>query len=600
MGKLKVLPAQISNMIAAGEVVQRPASVVKELMENAVDAGASRINVILTDAGRTAIQVIDNGSGMSAADAVTCFERHATSKIASAEDLGNILTYGFRGEALPSIAAISEVTLKTRRQEDETGTQVTVSGGSNLKSSATACPVGANFAVRNIFYNVPARRKFLKNDNVELKHCIQEFTRVAITKPDIEFSLSHNGKDLFMLKKAKSLKFRVMDLLGASVTEELVDIHAETSVAGISGFVGRPQDAKKTLGNQYFFVDGRYFRSPYLHKAVMKAYEDLMPEGLTPSYFIFLDVDPHNIDVNVSPTKNEVKFEDESVIFQTLYACIRETLGKNSFGASIDFDTEGSVQMPQLGRSFEEYRGDSISPAVDFDSSYDPFEPAAAGSEPSFPAIPGKSAGGYVDRHENYGALFEQRTLPSSKVLIVKDRYIVTPVMSGLMVINVARARERILFEKYLRALSGNSHVTQTSLFPEQVTIGVENRIVFDDNAELLEKLGFDITPFGNDSVVVNGVPEGCSCENGKAEQLVRDLLMILSEDKTALSGLMQSSVAARFASAGARHSAPLTSPVEAQALIDALFGCENSELTHDGHRIVSIISIDELDKKLT
>lgn len=591
MGKLKVLPAQIANMIAAGEVVQRPASVVKELMENAIDAGASKVNVVLGDAGRTLIQVIDNGSGMSPVDAVLCFERHATSKISSAEDLENILTYGFRGEALASIAAVAEVTLKTRREQDETGTQVTVSGTQPVKSSSVAAPVGSNFAVRNIFYNVPARRKFLKNDNVELKHCVQEFVHVAVTRPEIEFTLTHNGKDVYVLKKAKSLKFRITDLLGGAVAEELVDLEAQTSIAGISGFIGRPQDARKTLGNQYFFVGGRFFKSPYLHKAVVKAYEDMMPDGLNPSYFIFLDVDPHSIDVNVSPTKTEIKFEDESVLFQVLYACVKETLGKHSFGASIDFETEGAVPIPQLGRSFEEYKGEPMAPAIDFDNGYDPFNPDKKTD----------SFSRYTDRQENYGALFEQKALPSApKVLTIKGKYVITPVMSGLMVVNVKRARERILYERYLNALSGNGHVTQTALFPEQVRIGVENRLLIDANAELLASLGFDITPFGNDTVTVNGVPEGCSCENGKAEQLVRDLLLVLSEDRTALPSMMQSSIAEKFAGAGAANSAPINSPEEAQSLIDTLFGCENSEITSRGHRIVSIITVDELDKKLT
>lgn len=627
MGSLKVLPAQIANMIAAGEVVQRPSSVVKELMENAIDAGATKVNVILSDAGRTLIQIIDNGSGMSPADAVLCFERHATSKIATADDLANILTYGFRGEALASIAAVAEVTLKTRRPQDETGVQVTVSEGGQTKSAPAAVPVGSNFVVRNLFYNVPARRKFLKNDNVELKHCVQEFTHIAITRPEIEFSLTHNGRDLFVLKKAKSLKFRIMELLGNTLADELVDIEADTSVARIRGFAGRPQSAKKTLGNQYFFVDGRYFRSPYLHKAVMKAYEDMIPSGATPSYIIFLDVDPRSIDVNVSPTKTEIKFEDESVIFQILYACLRETLGRNSFGASIDFESEGAVRMPQIGRSFEEYRGEPMTPSVEFDSDYDPFNPEGTAA-PVFDGQPGGRSVNYeagpaepgedrpeqkgwndwhdagwknrTDRDGSYGALFEQKAVPAAKVLTVKDKYLVTPVFSGLMAINVKRARERILYERYLRALTENSHVTQTALFPVQVQVGVENRLLFDANADLLASLGFDITPFGNDTVAVGGVPEGCSCETGKVEQLVRDLLVILSEDRSALPTMVQSSLAAKFASAGAASSVPPASPVEAQSLIDALFACDNSELTPSGKRIVGIISIEEIDKKLT
>ncbi|MBR3076246.1 MAG: DNA mismatch repair endonuclease MutL, partial [Bacteroidales bacterium] len=336
MGRLKVLPARISNMIAAGEVVQRPASVIKELMENAVDAGATQVDVVVSDAGRTLIQVIDNGSGMSSPDAVLCFERHATSKIASAADLERIITYGFRGEALASIAAVSQVTLRTRREADDTGTCVTISPDEPVKTSSVSAPKGSNFAVRNLFYNTPARRKFLKSDQVEFKHIVEEFTRVAIPRPDIAFTLSHNGKEVYVLRKAQSLKFRILDLLGRNVVGDIVDISADTSVVKISGFAGRPESARRALGNQYFFVGGRYFRSPYLHKAVMKAYEDFVPEGLTPSYFVFLEVDPQSVDVNIHPTKTEIKFEDDNVIFQVLSACVREALGRNSFGASLD------------------------------------------------------------------------------------------------------------------------------------------------------------------------------------------------------------------------------------------------------------------------
>ena len=322
-------------MIAAGEVVQRPASVVKELVENAVDAGADQVTVVIQDAGRTLIQVIDNGCGMSPDQAVLCFERHATSKLRSAEDLHNILTFGFRGEALASIAAVAEVTLKTRREEDEVGCQVDFADSQHLSTQEIAAPRGANFSVRNLFYNVPARRKFLKSDNVEFKHVVTEFIRVALTRPDIGFTLTHNGKDIYVLRPAKSLKFRIQDVLGGNVAKEIVDIKAETSVVGIYGFAGRPDMARKGLGNQYFFVNGRYFRSPYLHKAVMKAYENLIPEGVTPSYFVYLEIDPQSIDVNIHPTKTEIKFEDDSVVFQILYACIKESLGKNSAGIII-------------------------------------------------------------------------------------------------------------------------------------------------------------------------------------------------------------------------------------------------------------------------
>ena len=473
-----------------------------------------------------------------------------------------------------------------------------------MKTASVAAPVGSNFAVRNLFYNTPARRKFLKSDNVELKHILEEFTRVALTRPEIAFSISHNGREIYVLKKAKSLKFRVLDLLGSSVTGDIVDLSAETSVIRVHGFVGRPDTARKTLGNQYFFVNGRYFRSPYLHKAVMKAYEEMIPDGVTPSYFIFLETDPHGIDVNIHPTKTEIKFEDDSVIFQILYACVKETLGRNSFGASIDFNTEGAVELPQLGKSFEQYKGVEM-PAIETDPDYDPFRTADTAPEsagrPASQAAPASQAYDYsrhVDHHEDYGRLFEEKTLPTGRVLILQGRYILTPVASGVMIVHVARARERILYEQSLRALVREAHVTQTALFPVQMTVGAPQRLLFEDNAEMLSRLGFDITPFGTDAVVVNGVPEGYSCEPGKVEQLVRDLAVILDDDGQALPEMMQQRLAERLATLGAAHADPLTSPQEAQRLIDTLFASDNAELTPGGRRIVSIAPIGDIDKR--
>ena len=601
MGRLKVLPAQIANMIAAGEVVQRPASVVKELMENAVDAGASRISVIVTDAGRTLIQVIDDGSGMSPADAVLCFERHATSKIATADDLNGIETYGFRGEALASIAAVAEVTLRTRREGDETAVEVRTGQNGEMSTSSVSAPVGSNFAVRNLFYNTPARRKFLKSDSVELKHIIEEFTRVAITRPGMSFSLKSNGRDIFVLKEAKSLKFRILDLLGSNVVGDVLDISAETSVLKLSGFIGRPDVARKTLGNQFFFVNGRYFRSAYLHKAVMKAYEDMIPEGVTPSYFVFLELDPSGMDVNIHPTKTEVKFEDDSVIFQVLYACVRETLGRNSFGAGINFDTEGAVNLPQLGRSFEQYR-EVAEPQSQIDPTFDPFAPAPDGSfeeqSGSTPFARGGGYGSYVDKRDDYGKLFESQSAPVSRVLLIQGKYILTPVSSGVMVVNVARARERIFYDRALNALNGNeSHVTQTALFPVEMQVGAAQQQLFVAHERVLSSLGFDICLCGTDSVVVNGVPEGYSCEPGRVQQTVADLTCILSEDVSALPEMARQHTAERLASCGASNSKPLDSASEAQSLIDTLFASENAELTPNGHRIVNIVKIGDIDK---
>ena len=607
-------------MIAAGEVVQRPASVVKELMENAVDAGADQVTVVIQDSGRTLIQVIDNGCGMSPDQAVLCFERHATSKLHTAEDLHNILTFGFRGEALASIAAVAEVTLKTRREEDEVGCQVEYADSRHLSTEEVATARGASFSVRNLFYNVPARRKFLKSDNVEFKHIVTEFTRVALTRPDIGFTLAHNGKDVYVLKPAMSLKFRVRDLAGASVAEDLVDIWAETSVVAISGFVGRPDAARKMQGNQYFFVNGRYFRSPYLHKAVMKAYENLVPEGYTPSYFIYMDINPESVDVNIHPTKTEIKFEDDSVIFQTLFACIRQVLGRNSFGESIDFDTEGMPDIPAFSSNFEDFRP-VAEPKLDIDETYNPFDndgfPSV--SSPFANTIGGLDAeaqaahasparapqatyatgyGSFVERRDDYGKLFEDKLSPGKQVLMVQGKYIVTTSRSGLMVINVSRAMERILYDRFVEALSKNVHVTQTALFPVNVYVGVENMCLFEEHAQMLASMGFDITPFGHDTVVVNGVPEGYSAEPGKVQAMIGDLLLVLADDHSALPEMMISNIASRMAKLGSFSADPVTNPAEAQRLLDQLFASENAEYTSSGRRIAALFPIEEIDKK--
>lgn len=632
--ELRILPGNIANMIAAGEVVQRPASVVKELVENAVDAGAEQISVIIKDSGRTLIQVIDNGKGMNPDDAVLCFERHATSKIATAEDLEDITTFGFRGEALASIAAVAEVTLKTRTEDEEVGCQVEFAASVHNSTTEIATPKGTNIAVRNLFYNVPARRKFLKSDNVEFKHIVEEFTKVALTRPEIGFSLSHNGKDVFVLKPAKSLKYRIMDLLGASVTGDVVDVCADTSVVSLRGFVGRPDTARKTLGNQFFFVNGRYFRSPYLHKAVMKAYEGMIADGVTPSYFIYLEVDPHSVDVNISPTKSEVKFEDDSFIFQVVYASVKEVLGKNAFAGGIDFSNPEANDMPVLGSHFSEYQPESI-PQVAVDGGYNPFDPVtSAGSATDECGAVGRGAstgsatelggpanefggpagkgygsatgwkdsgnerfGQYVDRREDYGKLFEEKTLPVTQTIILGGKYIVAPARDGLMIVNVRRARERILYDRALAALTKNEHVTQANMFPVKVEVGAANRAVFDDKAELLARLGFDISPFGTDTIVVNGVPEGYSCEAGKIQTMVSDLLLILSDDSSSLPGVMEAAMAEKIALLGASSCDPLASPMEARHLLDTLLSSSNPELTGNGKRIMAIMTSAQVEK---
>ena len=605
--ELRILPKNIADMIAAGEVVQRPASVVKELMENAVDAGATDIKVVIADAGRTLIQVIDNGCGMTPDDAVLCFERHATSKLASAEDLHHILTFGFRGEALASIAAVAEVSLRTRIASEEAGVEVLMAGSENKGTREVSCPVGTNIAVRNLFYNIPARRKFLKSDNVELRHIVEEFQRVALTRPDIAFSLTHNGREIHVVKATQSFKFRIQDLLGTGLIGELMDIEATTSIATLRGYVGKPESARKALGNQFFFVNGRYFRSPYLHKAVMKAYENLLPEGSTPSYFIYLDVDPGTVDVNIHPTKAEIKFEEESLLFQTVFAAVKEDMGRASVAGSIEFDNPEARDIPVMGTQFQEYRPSST-PTVGVDWNYNPFEqageemPVQAGHD-GWSAGHDEPIGGlgtrhYTDPNPNYGALFEDRTLPTAQVLVVQGKYILTQSASGIMVVHIRRARERLLTDRFLKALRENAHVTQTALFPVQVNVGVEGRLTLDEHAETLRRLGFDLVPFGPDTIAVNGVPEGYSADASTVQTMVQDILLILSDDTQALPEVMEQSLAQKFAVLGASVGDRLSSPLEAQRLVDALLQSENPEFTAAGRRIIAIVPADEIEKR--
>lgn len=608
---IRILPGNIANMIAAGEVVQRPASVVKELMENAVDAGASQVTVILTDAGRTLIQVIDNGCGMTPDEAVLCFERHATSKIATAEDLNDITTFGFRGEALASVAAVAEVTLKTRRPEDEVGCKVEFAGSVHISTDEISTPAGSNFAVRNLFYNVPARRKFLKSDNVEFKHVVEEFTRVALTRPETGFSLSHNGREIYSLKPAKSLKYRIQDLLGNNVVSQVVDVSAETSVVRVNGYVGRPDQARKTLGNQFFFVNGRFFRSPYFHKAVMNAYDNLLPPGATPSYFIYLEVDPHSIDVNIHPTKTEIKFEDDSVIFQIIYACIKESIGRNSFGASIDFNREDMPELPVLSKDFSGFQPEAPAPSVSYDPDYNPFDaPAGGGSRDESRGTSGNFgidtsgdfrgySAQYVEKREDYGKLFEDKMVARPAPLVIDRKYIVSTGNGGIVVTSIRRARERVLYDRFLAALRGGEHVSQSALFPVQVNVGVDNRLIFDENAEMLSSLGFDISPFGNDTIVVNGMPEGFQVDQSSVESAMADVLIILSEGGTGLQEMMESSMAEKFARMAAAGCKDIETSAEAAALIDSLYSSSNPEFTPGGRRTMRLLTSDDIEKMI-
>ena len=596
MPQLRILPGNVANMIAAGEVVQRPASVVKELMENALDAGATKVSVLVTDAGRTLIRVIDDGCGMSPDDAVLCFERHATSKLASEEDLNHILTYGFRGEALASIAAVAEVTLRTRRPEDEIGCEVSFAASQHMSTREVAAPSGSDFSVRNLFYNVPARRKFLKSDSVEMRHIVEEFTRVALTRPDVSFELRHGDREVFSLKPAQSLKFRILALLGTSVVGDVVDVMADTSLVRLSGFAGRPEAARKTAGNQFFFVNGRYFRSPYLNKAVQRAYEGLIPDGAFPSYFLYLDMDPEGVDVNISPTKSEVKFEDEHLVFQVLYAAVKEAIGRFAAAPDIDFDSAPAETMPVIGRQFDEYRPVSL-PKAPVDDSYNPFEQGTFAKDP---VEKQPSYSRYFERQDpGYGKLFEeQRAAETPLFLLPGGRYFAAPSATGLMVVNIRRASERILYERFLEAFRKEEPATQAVLFPVQVQVGVEGHLRFEEHAKMLASLGFDIAPFGEDAIAVNGVPQGYSAEEGKIRKMVADLEMVLTDVPAVLPQTVLGSLAEKFAILGASHGDGVTTPAAARQLLDALLKTENPERTSGGKKTLAIFPQEELDKK--
>ena len=526
---LRILPSNISNLIAAGEVVQRPASAVKELLENAVDAGAGNISVIIEDSGKTLIQVIDDGCGMTPEEARLCFERHATSKISEASDLSSIMTYGFRGEALPSIAAVAEVTLRTRKKGSDTGSETVFTPSGFSGQEEAAMPEGTNIAVRNIFYSLPARRKFLKSDSTEFRQIVSEFSHVALCRPEISVRLVHNGKDIYNLKKANTLKQRILEIEGKDMVKELIDVRTSTRIINISGFVGNPSDARKSAGNQFFFVNGRYFRSSYFHKAVMKAYDKLIPEGAYPSYYIFFETTPENVDVNIHPAKTEVKFENETEIFEILTAAVKESLGRNSFIPTIDFDHDTLPDIPAPSRF--NYTG-SYSRPQPSRPQHIPYETILPDTRPSrhYSAIePAETPSAAVN---GYGEIFADSGASSSGsgILQISGRYLVTTLRSGMMIVDIRRARERILYEKYLRQLDNSAPISHQVLFPCVIQLSPERHSLLTENTEQLRLLGFDIEPQEGNTISVNGLPEEFGTDESSVRTAIDNLLASLME----------------------------------------------------------------------
>ena len=599
---LKVLPEQISNLIAAGEVVQRPASVVKELMENAVDAGALQVQVIINDSGRTLIQVLDNGCGMSSQEARLSILRHATSKISSAEDLQHIITYGFRGEALASIAACAEVTMTTRREEDETATELFISESSVKSETEVSAPKGTNIAVRNLFYNVPARRKFLKSDATELRQIVNEFTKVALTRREVEFKLIHNSKILFHLPPVANLKQRIVQIDGMAAAKDLVDIGVKTGVVSIWGYVGNPLLAKKSQQNQYMFVNGRYFRSAFFNKAVQKAYDKLLPDGLFPSYYLFFEIAPEEMDVNIHPAKTEVKFENESVIFKILDCAVREAIGVGAFMPGIEFDREGVPEFPATNTEIFRHRENIRPPQVNYDPLFNPFDEGCNAFEQGT-LWEGDSKYGTEEEGALSGQEQDARQMP---YLVVGGRYIVTTLKSGLVAVNIAKARERILFEEYMKSLRSDNAAIQESLFPQTAELSANDYALLMENEELIKRIGFDLRPFGENCVVVYGIPAIFAQQRIDVPAMLDELAAELKElaelqempQEQMLAGFKER-VAGRLVGHIADEPRTNLNPADARMIVESLFACENPYVTPSGRKCVEMITLEELDKRL-
>ena len=604
---IRLLPDSVANQIAAGEVIQRPASVIKELVENAVDAGAKHIDVLVTDAGKTSIQVIDDGKGMSETDARLAFERHATSKIREASDLFALRTMGFRGEALASIAAVAQVELRTCLEDEDLGTSLCIAGSKVESQEAVACPKGSNFQVKNLFYNIPARRKFLKSNQTELSNILTEFERIALVNPEVSFTLHHNGTEMLNLP-AIQLKQRIMGVFGKKINQELLSVEVDTTMIRISGFVGRPETSRKKGARQYFFVNGRYMRHPYFHKAVMDAYEQLVPIGEQVSYFLYFEVDPSNIDVNIHPTKTEIKFENEQAIWQILSAAIKESLGKFNAVPSIDFDTEGMPDIPAFENSL--YSGIQM-PKTTYNPDYNPFNTSSASSysrqetngweqlyEGLEQHVATSSPFTYPDDGDNFvEQSMEESSSPetSSQHYQYKGRFILTSVKSGLMVIDQHRAHIRILYDRYLNQIASCKGVSQGMLFPDIVQFPASEIPVLQSILEDLSYLGFELTDLGGGSYAINGIPAGI--EGLRPTELVQDMVHTAMEKGCKVKEEVQGMLALSLAKAAAIVQGQVLSNEEMNHLVDGLLTSTSPNYTPDGKIALVVIKEDELEK---
>jgi DNA mismatch repair protein MutL len=597
---IHLLPDHIANQIAAGEVIQRPASAVKELLENAVDAGATEIKLIINDAGKALIQVIDNGKGMNPIDAQNAFARHATSKISSIEDLFQIRTMGFRGEALASIAAVAQVTLKTRQAQDELGTLVEIENSHVNETSPIACPVGTNISMKNLFFNIPARRNFLKSNSAELKHIIEEFTRVALAFPEIYFSLTNNGQDVFHWEGG-SFKQRAIHVLGNSYQAKLVAVGEKTDYLTISGFVGKPETAKKTRSDQYFFVNRRFIKSPYLHHAIANAFEGLIPKENFPSYLLYIDVDPSRVDINVHPTKQEIKFEDDKIIYAFVQAAVKHALAQFSIAPSLDFSLDADIQqLDGIQKPFtEEQRNSAASSSLYAgftQKNQAHFIPRVSEAEKKewksfFSDLPTSGdendlttkSDSFIVKSSSMGLYKESNGIKvdeDTTLLQVNNTYIIAPTASGFIMVNQQLAHERVLYEKYQKATI-HPHATQKSLFPVVMELGVADAVLLEDIIADLAVIGYEIEPFGQNSFIIQGIPADVISGNEK------NAIELLLEQFKHFSGDIKFSKREKIIRCMARQSAikagqSLTQK-EMHSLIESLMECEIPTLTASG-----------------
>jgi DNA mismatch repair protein MutL len=596
---IHLLPDHIANQIAAGEVIQRPASAVKELLENAVDAGATEIKLIINDAGKALIQVIDNGKGMNPIDAQNAFARHATSKISSIEDLFQIRTMGFRGEALASIAAVAQVSLKTRQADDELGTSVVIENSQVSETSPVACPVGTNISMKNLFFNVPARRNFLKSNSAELKHIIEEFTRVALAFPEIYFSLTNNGQDVFHWE-AGSFKQRAIHVLGNSYQSKLVAVGEKTDYLTISGFVGKPETAKKTRSDQYFFVNRRFIKSAYLHHAIANAFDGLIPKESFPSYILYIDVDPSQVDINVHPTKQEIKFEDDKIIYAFVQAAVKHALAQFSIAPSLDFSLDADIQQLDAIQkpATDEQRNSTASSSLYAgftQKNQAHFIPRVSEAERQewksfFSDLP--TADGTQEQPDNDSFIVKSSSMGLYKasegisvneeaaLLQINNTYILAPAQNGFILIHQQLAHERVLYEKYQKA-SVQAHATQKSLFPVVLELSVADAILLEEIIEDLAIIGYEIEPFGQNSFIIQGIPADVISGNEK------NAIELLLEQFKHFSGDIKFSKREKLIRCMARQSAikagqPLGQK-EMHALIASLFACDTPNVTATG-----------------